>query len=315
MEVKKISGEKKQEKESSRPSDFNEFVWQEYIKRVLKTAIWSAIERKDNLWHMLFSWESGYWKTTLAQIVSKNFNSNIKIVTWYAINKPSELISILNSLEKNDILFIDEIHRIKANVEEVLYTAMEDFCIDMVMPEWWNVRVPINEFCLIWATTKLEMLTTPLKNRFVYKFHFTDYTENEKKKIIEKYLKHYNIKYKNNIIDKISKNIVSTPREINNFCIKLRDYITINLKWENIELWEKDWDKFKNWSNIEKWWIQDIHKKYINIIEEKKWWPVWLKTLSVKLWMNEKAIENDIEPLLLKLWKIDKTSRWRILLD
>ncbi|UFX82552.1 Holliday junction branch migration DNA helicase RuvB [Candidatus Absconditicoccus praedator] len=315
MEVKKISSEKNKNKLKSnyRPEEFEEFIGQEEIKKVLKTAVKSAHKRNDKLGHMLFSGESGYGKTTLAQIVAKDFGSNIKIITGYAITKPSEIISILNSLEKNDILFIDEIHRIKPNIEEVLYPAMEDFCIDMVMPEGGNVRVSINEFCLIGATTKLEMLTQPLKNRFVYKFHFSDYTDNEKNQIIEKYLNFYNIDFDKKIINRISENIVSTPREINNFCVKLRDYITT--KQQTNKLGEKEWELFKNRAKLEKGGLQDIHRKYLKIIQEQNGGPVGLKTISVKLGVNEKAVENDIEPLLMKLGKIEKTTRGRVMLE
>jgi Holliday junction DNA helicase RuvB len=315
MQIKKISTEKLIELDKlSRPNNFDDFIWQEHIKKVLKAAIQSAKQRNSNIWHILFSWESWYWKTSLAQVISKNFWVNIKIVTWYAITKPSEIISILNSLQDWDILFIDEIHRIRPNIEEVLYIAMEDYAIDMVMPEWWNVRIPLNKFSLIWATTRLEALSQPLKNRFIYKFHFEDYTEIEKKDIIRKYINLYSIKIDEKIINKISDNIISVPREIHNFCIKLRDYLISKWKDEsNLHMDDVSWEEFKDWANLINGWLNHIHKKYIEILEEFNWWPVWLKTISLRLWLNEKAVEDDIEPLLLKLWMIEKNSRWRSL--
>lgn len=313
MEVKKISTQKLIEIEKLfRPQNFEDFVWQEEIKKILKAAIKSAQKRQSPLGHILFSWESWYWKTSLAQIVSKIMWVNIRIVTWYAISKPAEIISILNSLQKDDILFIDEIHRLRANIEEILYIAMEDFAIDMVMPEWWNVRIPLNEFTLMWATTKLESLSTPLKNRFVYKFHFIDYDEQEKKLIIQRYLALQNIKFNSWLLDKISQTVVSVPREINNFCIKLRDYLIS--KWakeNNLILDDEIWEEFRSWAVLEQGWLTYVHKKYLEILSDFEWWPVWLKTISLKLWLNEKAVEDDIEPLLLKLGLIDKTSRWR----
>lgn len=312
MEIKKITTWKKSNNIEKRPENFKEFVWQEDIKKILETAIESWKKRNSNLWHILFSWQSWYWKTTLAQIIANTFWVKIKIVTWYAITKWSELISILNSLENNDILFIDEIHRIKPNIEEILYTAMEDFCIDMVMPEWWNIRVNLNKFTLIWATTKLEALTIPLKNRFVYKFHFKNYSESEKLNIIKKYLNIYWLDADMKLISIIWENLEETPRTIKNFCIKLRDYIIT--KWLNNNLNINIWEDFVEWGWISKWWIENIHKQYIEILKSLWNRPVWLKTIAIKMWMNEKSVEEDIEPLLLKLWKIEKTSRWRILL-
>ncbi len=312
MEVKKINSSQEKQESLIRPENFDEFIGQDDIKKVLKSAIQSAKKRQDTLWHILFSWESWFWKTTMAWIIAKNFKVNMKVVTGYAINKPSEMISIISNLEEHEILFIDEIQRIKPNVEEVLYTAMEDFCIDMVMPEWGSVRVPVNKFTLIWATTRIETLTPPLKNRFVYKFHFGEYTNKEKKQIIEKYLEKKQINYKKNIIEKISENIVSTPREISNFCIKLRDYI-VSSGIEDKEFDETDWEEFKKWADVSYGGVESIHKKYINILEEMWGGPVWVKTISVKLGVTEKAVENDIEPLLLKLGKIEKTNKWRII--
>lgn len=150
---------------------------------------------------------------------------NIKIVTGYAISKPSELISILNNIENGDVLFIDEIHRLKPNIEEILYIAMEDFVIDMVMPEGGNVRIPINSFTLIGATTRMEAIAGPLKNRFVYKFHFEDYSAEEKRAIIRRYLKLYHITASEDIVSRIEQKVESTPREIHNFVVKIRDYL------------------------------------------------------------------------------------------
>lgn len=153
----------------------------------------SARKREEHIGHLLFSGPSGYGKTSLAHLIAHEMNVNMKVITGYAISKPSDLVSLLNSLETNDILFIDEIHRLKPTLEEILYVAMEDRCIDMVLPEGGNLRIPLNPFTLIGATTKMESLSTPLKNRFVYKFHFMDYTAEEIKTIITRYLKLYQI--------------------------------------------------------------------------------------------------------------------------
>ena len=213
MEIKKIdTTTQKQTILATRPDSFDDFVGQSHIKQMLQTAIISAKKRNWPLWHILFSWPSWFWKTTMAHIISQELWVNNKIITAYAISKPSEIVSILNALEPWDILFIDEIHRLKPNVEEVLYTAMEDFVVDMVMPEWWNIRIPINPFTLIWATTKPEMLSKPMKNRFVYSFHLVEYTDAEKSVIIQRYLQVYDVSYDWDVPVEIAKKVDSVPR-------------------------------------------------------------------------------------------------------
>lgn len=155
-------------------------------------------------------------------------HTNIKIITGYALSKPAEMVSLLNSLGCNDILFIDEIHRLKANVEEVLYIAMEDYRIDMVMPDGGSLSLPLQPFTLIGATTKMEKLSAPLKNRFVYKFHFVDYTFTEQQAIITRYLNVNAIALGNDsslLIHEICSHVTLVPREIANFCLQLKDYL------------------------------------------------------------------------------------------
>ncbi len=315
MEVKKIDishqAESPKQWTSHRPVGFNDFVWQDDIVSMVKTAIASAQRSSHTLWHLLFSWNSGFGKTTLAHIIANEMNVNIKVVTGYAISKPSELISILNNLQEGDILFIDEIHRLKPTIEEVLYIAMEDRVIDFVMPEWWSMRLPINKFTLIGATTKLESLSSPLKNRFIYKFHFQEYTPSEINMIVRKYLQQYNIVADTFIVEKVATKVEHTPREIHNICVKIRDYL-IAQDMIDLAICENDRAVFEQRLNIDEWWITPLHKKYMDILSQYDD-AVWVKTLAAKLWMNEKALETDIEPLLLKLGKIEKTTRGRVL--
>jgi holliday junction DNA helicase RuvB len=313
VEIKKINIDTILETQDGfRPDSFDSFVWQEHIKKVLQTAIDSAKKRQSNMWHILFCGPSGFGKTTMAHIISKQSNVNMKIVTGYAISKASEIVSILNSLEDGDILFIDEIHRLKPNVEEVLYIAMEDFVIDMVMPEWWSVRIPLNKFTLVGATTKWEWLSKPIKNRFVYDFHFMEYNSEEKKKIIDKYLKKYEVPTHESIIEKIHHKVDSVPREIHNLCIKIRDFFVT--EWKNAKEFTHDmWEKFLTHSKIDDGWMSPIHQKYLDILKKNDR-PMGLKAISIQLGMNEKGVEEDVEPLLLKLGKIEKSVKGRILI-
>ena len=299
------------EKFEFRPSGFDDFVGQQEIKKILKVAVESSLKSWRPLGHTLLSGESWFWKTTLAQIIASARGVNIKIVTAYAISKPAEMISLLNWLKSWDILFIDEIHRLKANVEEVLYIAMEDFVVDMVV-DGWDVRIPLAPFTLIWATTKMESLTAPFKNRFVYKFHFLDYWEKEKINIIKKYINLYGLETDEKILQKMSEKVVSVPREIHNFAIRVKDYMLAHNMWKKID--ENVWNQFSNWWNIKDWGLDFIHQKYLEILRSYSWKPVGLKTIAYKLWINEKSVESDIEPLLFKLGLIDKTSKWRIIL-
>jgi len=313
MEIKKINTDKLLNINLSwRPDTFDEFIGQEHIKGVVKTAIDSWKKRKWHMGHLLFSGPSGFGKTTMAHIISKQWQVNIKAVTGYAITKPSEIISILNTLETWDILFIDEIHRLKPNIEEVLYIAMEDFVIDMVMPEWGNVRIPINPFTLVGATTKSESLSQPIKNRFVYHFHFMEYTPIEKEVIIKKYINKYEIKSSDDVIKKISEKVAAVPREIHNLCIKIRDFV-ITKSQEKI-LTDSLRDDFLKHSQIEEGGMTPLHAKYLEILEKADR-PMGVKAIAVQLWINEKAVEEDVEPLLLKLGKIEKSWMWRILVS
>ena len=311
MEIKKISLETATSWTiSHRPQSFTEFIWQSPIKSVLQTAIESAKLREAPLGHILFSGSSGFGKTTLATIISQQMNTNIKVVTGYALTKPSELVSLLNSLESWDILFIDEIHRIKPTLEEVLYIAMEDFVIDMLMPEWWSIRLPINPFTLVWATTKPESLSQPMKNRFIYHFHFMDYDLEEKKTILDRYLQHYQVNYEPHLLEKFVQKVASVPREIHNLVIKIRDYL---ISRQLPILTSKDREEFLKHSQIDDWGMMPIHKKYLDILADFDR-PVGVKTLAVQLGVSEKNLEEDIEPLLLKLGKIEKTTKGRSLI-
>ena len=311
MEIKKISLETTTSWTiSHRPQSFAEFIWQAPIKSVLQTAIESAKLREAPLGHILFSGSSGFGKTTLATIISQQMHTNIKVVTGYALTKPSELVSLLNSLESWDILFIDEIHRIKPTLEEVLYIAMEDFVIDMLMPEWWSIRLPINPFTLVWATTKPESLSQPMKNRFIYHFHFMDYDLEEKKTILDRYLQHYQVNYEPDLLEKFVQKVASVPREIHNLVIKIRDYL---ISRQLPILTSKDREEFLKHSQIDDWGMMPIHKKYLDILSDFDR-PVGVKTLAVQLGVSEKNLEEDIEPLLLKLGKIEKTTKWRSLI-
>lgn len=316
MDISPINtSQKKSSNGTNRPLDFSDFVGQEQIKKVLKTALGSSKVSGDALGHMLFSGESGYGKTTLAQLVAHQMGCGIKIITWYAITKPAEMVSMLNSLNTNDILFIDEIHRLKSNVEEVLYIAMEDYRIDMVMPDGGSISIPLQPFTLIGATTQLEKLSTPLKNRCIYKFHFTGYSPSEQQAIMQRYLttNHIELKGDKKLLADICSHLTTVPREISNFCVQLKDYLIDTYGENDLVIDALRWEQFWNRSKLQKGGITPLHQHYLSILNEAEGNPVGLKTLAVKLGMNEQSVEDDIEPLLFKLNKIEKTAKGRTL--
>lgn len=306
MDTDKIT----EKKANFRPLSFEDFVGQESIKKVLKNAIVSSKKRKEPIGHVLFSGESGFGKTTLAQIVARQLWVEIKIVTAYAIEKPADIISVLNWLKMWDILFIDEIHRLKPKIEEMLYIAMEDFRIDIVMPDGGNLNLPLPEFTLIWATTKLESLSSPFKNRFVYKFHFSHYTKNEKQNIVKKYLNNVSVTVEDSLVPDIAQKVLPVPREIRNFTIKLRDWLMSNwFEEKNMYIDDELFQKFSKWIELNDDWLSHLQLKYLEILKQED--VVWVKTLSQMINVSEQVIEIDIEPMLLKLWKIEKTSKGR----
>ncbi len=297
---------------NERPLSLEDFIWQEDVKNILKSAIISSIKRQDSLGHILFSWDSGFWKTTLSMIISNNLWKNIKIVTAYAIDKPADIISILNQLEEWDILFIDELHRLKPKIEEILYIAMEDFRVDIVMQDE-TTSIPINKFTLIWATNKLENLSDAFKNRFVYKFHLKSYTDKEKEKILEKYLKEFWIKYEKNVAKKLASKSLPVPREIKNLAIKVRDYLIASwFKESSMFLDEEIYQELLNNLKLNDYGFSDLQKRYLELLKDDQ--IIWLNTIASILNVSEKVIEKDIEPLLLNVWIIEKTKKWRKLL-
>lgn len=312
MYIEKMATQDKKNSEHTkqRPQSFDTFIGQKHIVRIVQTAIHSSQKNEHQLWHILLAWPSWYWKTTLAQIIAHNYWKKFHMITAYAINKPAELISIMTTMNKWDILFIDEIHRLKPIIEEMLYIAMEDFAIDMIMGDWSSIRVPIQPFTLIWATTKSESLSEPLKNRFIYNFHYIDYTEQEKIQTIEHYLNFYQIQYDSNIPYLISKKVDTVPRRIHNLIVTIRDYL-IHYH-QDLILNTQNWTWCEDRLHISDGWLTTLHQKYIEILKESNW-PIWLKTISLQMGMSEESIENEIESLLLKSSIIEKTSRGRIL--
>lgn len=294
-----------------RPLRLEDYVGQESIKKHISVSIASSKIRNKAMEHVLFYGPPWLWKTTLSNIIANEMQTNLRSTSWPAIDKQSDLVSILSNLEAWDILFIDEIHRLRPQVEEILYTAMEDFEIDiMVGSGTWaqSVKLPLKEFTLVWATTRLSALSSPLRDRFGNVLKLDFYSHEDISLILNKNAMKLDLELQECILENISKKSRWTPRISNRLLKIIRDYHTI---WKNIADIEVLESIFKDiW--IDELWLDYLDRKYLNTIYEKfNWWPVGLNTIASALWEEESTLEDVVEPYLLQIWFIERTSRWR----
>jgi len=308
---KEIDNNEKSTEYSLRPKKLTEFIWQEPIKKHLWVAIESAKIRKTPVEHILFYGPPWLWKTTLSNIIARESNALFKQTSWPAIEKQSDLVSLLTWLEEWSLLFIDEIHRIRPQIEEILYWAMEDKTVDIMVWTWaWatSVIMKIAPFTLVWATTKLSKLTWPLRDRFWHICKLELYNNKELEYIIKRSADILNIELNKEEIKEIAKRSRWTPRIANRLTKIIRDYILVH--WNTKKAW---WvvSIFNNiW--IDKIWLDNLDRKLLKDLNTKfAWWPVWINTLSAMLWEESSTIEEVVEPYLLKIWFIERTPRWR----
>lgn len=294
-----------------RPKSLENYIGQDAIKRHLSVAISSANIRKHPLEHIIFYWPPGLGKTTLANIIAYEMWVSIKSSSGPAIEKQADLISILSNLEEWDILFIDEIHRLKPQIEEILYTAMEDFSVDIMVGSWtWaqSVKLALKKFTLIGATTKLSSLSSPLRDRFWNILKLDFYNEHHIAKILERNSEIINIPLSEDTLFTLAKRSRGTPRIANRILKIIRDYHTIGKDIDNkntlehilVEIW------------IDSLWLDYLDRKYLESIASKfSGWPAGLNTIAAALGEEEGTLEDVVEPYLLQIWFIERTPRWR----
>ncbi len=310
-----IPTEKKEDKTFSgnvlRPKKLSDYVWQKSIKKHLRVSISSANIRENSLEHILFYGPPGLGKTTLSTIIAFEMWTNIKSTSGPAIEKQSDLVSILSNLESGDILFIDEIHRLRPQIEEILYTAMEDFEIDIMVGSGTgaqSVKLALKPFTLIGATTRLSALSAPLRDRFWNILKLDFYSSDDIGKIIAHNADTLELAIGSDIIHIISKKSRGTPRIANRLLKIVRDYKTI---WKDIwDLWTLESIFLEIW--IDELWLDYLDRKYLDSLYHKfLWWPVWLSTIAAALGEEEWTLEDVVEPYLLQIWFLERTPRGR----
>ncbi len=296
-----------------RPKSLSEFIGQEKLKKNLEIFITAAKKRKETIEHVLFCGGPGLGKTTLALIIAKEMQAKIRITSGPAIERPGDLAAILTNLNENEILFIDEIHRLNPLIEEILYPAMESYVLDLVvgrgaMAE--TLRIELPRFSLIGATTRPSLLTSPLRDRFGVIYNLDFYQEEEIEKIVTRSAKILKIKINQEAIKEIAKRARNTPRVANRLLKRVRDFAQVKEK----EIIDRSVAKEAlDLLEIDELGLTQTDRKLLKIILEKfGGGPTGIKTLSAALGEDEETIEEIYEPYLMRIGFLDRTPRGRV---
>ena len=301
---------------SLRPTTFDDYVGQEKIKESLSVYIKAAKSRKESLDHVLLYGPPGLGKTTLSHIIANEMGSQFKITSGPAIEHAADLAAILTNLNDNDVLFIDEIHRLNKTVEEILYPAMEDFALDFIVgkgPSAKSMRLAIRPFTLIGATTRAGMLSNPLRDRFGVVCRLELYQPEELQKIISRSASILNIKIEPEASLDLAKRSRGTPRIANRLLKRVRDYAQVIGEGK---ITKEIADKTLKIMEIDELGLDYIDRKILNsIINKFGGGPVGLDTLAATISEDSSTIEDVYEPYLLQLGFIARTPRGRVALE
>lgn len=298
---------------SLRPQILDDYIGQSKVKENLKIYIEAAQLRKDALDHVLFYGPPGLGKTTLAGIIANEMGVHLKVTSGPAIEKPGEMAAILNNLEEGDLLFVDEIHRLNRQVEEVLYPAMEDFCIDVMIgkgPTARSVRLDLPKFTLVGATTRAGLLTAPLRDRFGMLYHMDFYTLQELKLIIIHSAKILGVEVDEKGALEMAKRSRGTPRLANRILKRVRDFAQV--KYDGM-ITEEVAKTALDMMDVDKLGLDRIDRNIlITMIQKFSGGPVGLDTLAAAIGEDAGTIEDVYEPYLIKNGLINRTPRGRV---
>ena len=301
------------EESSLRPGDFDEYIGQTNLKENLKVFVGAAKLRDESLDHVLLYGPPGLGKTTMSMIIAHEMGTNIKITTGPSIEKTGDLVAILTALEPGDVLFIDEIHRLNKVVEEILYPAMEDFCVDVVIGKeasTRSVRIDLPPFTLVGATTRAGDLSAPLRDRFGIVSKLEYYSEEELTQIIDRTSRVYDIVMDDDAKRELARRSRGTPRIANRLFRRVRDFsqfygdATIT-RDRTIEALER--------LKVDNLGLDDVDHKYLlGIIHRFKGGPVGLEAIAASIGEEPQTLEDVNEPYLLQIGLIKRTPRGRI---
>lgn len=298
---------------SLRPKSLDDYLGQEKAKEQLKIFIEAAKSRNEHLDHVLLYGPPGLGKTTLASIIANEMSVNLRITSGPAIERAGDLAAILTNLNENDVLFIDEIHRINRSVEEVLYSAMEDFCLDIIIgkgPSARSIRLDLPKFTLIGATTRAGMLTNPLRDRFGVICKLDYYTVDELAKIVVRSSEILGAEIQIGGATEIARRSRGTPRIANRLLKRVRDYAQVRADGN---ITDDVANKALELLGVDSLGLDYVDEKLLmTIIQKFRGGPVGLDTLAASIGEDRNTIEDVYEPYLLQLGFINRGTRGRI---
>lgn len=303
-----------------RPHTLDEFIGQKRIKDELSIYISSVKKRNDIFPHTFFIGAPGLGKTTLARIIAYELKRDLKITSGPVLDKTGTLAAVLTNLKEGNILFIDEIHRMPKPCQEILYTAMEDFALDIVIGKGntgKTIRLNLPKFTLIGATNKPNLCLAPLRDRFQLIFKLNYYKDEELRDIIIEVSKSWGLEIKKDFAFRLAKASKGIPRQALNLIRRLREFILLNSKTENKKLLKvsfQEFEKFLNLLDIDEWGLTPEDRRcLLTLYKEFKGGPVGVVTLALSAEITPEEFETIYEPALIRMGLIARTKRGRIL--